>query len=67
MKKMNSSPVTAQSDYDYRFIVYLINDVFGKDCLVQSGCYRDKRKHKYKELNEEKLRFIEGMFIKKNS
>lgn len=59
---MNNSLITREADFDYRFLVYLLNDVFQKETLARSSVYITKNKdHKYADLEEEKLAFVEGV------
>lgn len=58
---MNQSPVTNVEDFDYRFVVYLLNEVFEKEVLAQSSVYKNNSKsRKYQELDKTKLEFVEG-------
>lgn len=58
---MNENVISNQAEFDYRFVVYLINEVFGKDVL-QNGAVYSNRKGKFKSLDEEKLKFTESLF-----
>lgn len=60
---MNSSPITCQAEYDYRFIKYLMDDVFTKETLAQSAVYQshDTRKRKFHTLNEDKISFVQDV------
>lgn len=60
---MNENVISNQAEFDYRFVVYLINEVFGKDVL-QNGAVSvySNRKGKFKSLDEEKLKFTESLF-----
>lgn len=61
---MNNSVVTKGPDFDYRFLVYLLNEVFEKTILGKSSVYQTKnRNHKYSELDKEKLAFVEGTYL----
>lgn len=60
---MNSSAITSQSDYDYRFVFYLINEVFGKQTLAKSAAYTiETGNHKFQSLDQGKLAFVQDVF-----
>lgn len=67
LKNMNNSFITKADDFDYRFLVYLLNDVFEKETLAISSVYVKKTKtHKFSELNQEKLGFVQGKLVIKD-
>lgn len=61
---MNSSVITGQTDYDYRFISYLISEVFSKDVLSQSAVYQSRqfKNHKFLKFDQNKLSFVQDVF-----
>lgn len=64
LKNMNTSTITNSIDYDYRFIKYLISQVFSKDTLAESAIYQSNRSaaRKFRELDEDKLSFVRAVF-----
>lgn len=62
LKNMNKSVVTNAEAYDYRFVLYLLNDVFDKETLARSAVYKANSKAgKFDQLDQTKLKFIEGI------
>lgn len=61
---MNSSAITGQADYDYRFITYLINEVFAKEVLAQSSVYQSHQSGKkiYHALDKVRYSFVQDIF-----
>lgn len=63
LKNMNTSFITNNADYDYRFISYLITEVFSKENLAESAVYKPGSvKHKFNSLDQTKLTFVEDVF-----
>lgn len=60
---MNSNPITNQTEYDYRFLSYLLTEVFSKETLSQSAVYQlQSRKHKFHLLDGNRYSFVENLF-----
>lgn len=61
---MNSSLITNQAEYDYRFLTYLVSEVFTKDTLAQSAVYQagSPENHKFHTLDKLKFSFVESVF-----
>lgn len=58
---MNTSVITNAPEYDYRFLVYLLDDVFGKKTLAQCSVYKSTQKQrKFNDLDEIKFAFVKG-------
>lgn len=63
LKNMNLSPITNQPEYDYRFVVYLLTEVFGNETLLKSSAYaKQSSSHKYQNLDQVKLAFVRDVF-----
>lgn len=61
LKNMNNSYITKSEDFDYRFLVYLLDDVFDKQTLETSSVYTKKTNStKFSALDRTKLGFIKG-------
>lgn len=61
---MNVSPITGQAEYDYRFISYLLNEIFSNETLVRSAVYQSNtsRNRKFDTLDQEKFSFIRNVY-----
>lgn len=52
---MNASTVTATADYDYRYVMYLLQEVFDKDTLSRSAVYTTAKGY-FQRLDETKYK-----------
>lgn len=64
LKNMNASVITNQPDYDYRFITYLLNEVFTHETLARTALYRSHTHgpRKFQSLDENKYSFVQNVF-----
>lgn len=63
LKNMNSSLITNTPDHDYRFIFYLLSEVFSNETLAQSAVYQSTSgNRKFHELDEELFSFVRDVF-----
>lgn len=64
---MNYSAITKQPDYDYRFITYLLNEVFTHETLARSAIYRSSThaQRKFQNLDEKKYCFVQNVFTER--
>lgn len=59
---MNTSVINNQSEYDYRFISYLIDEVFSRETLARSAVYQPHHSGKFHTFNEHLYLFVEDIF-----
>lgn len=59
---MNASLISNQPEYDYRFVSYLLTEVFSKETLSESAAYESNRKHKFRNLEGNHFSFVEDVF-----
>lgn len=67
LKNMNSSPITNQAEYDYRFISYLIGEVFSRKTLEQSAVYSSNKTGKFNSLDKDQYSFVLDIFKERTS